>query len=169
MPELWDAASATELEEFLDYRNRFVAQHGEPKRLSEDALAHLSRLPFPGNVRQLENLCHWLTVMAPGQVIDVGDLPAEFRGQAAVVASDWLAALEHEAERRLARGETGILDTLTRQFERALITRALARTGGRRIEAANLLGMGRNTITRKIQELGIEEKSEERSGSDPDL
>jgi two-component system nitrogen regulation response regulator GlnG len=133
----------------------------EPKRLSEDALAHLSRLPFPGNVRQLENLCHWLTVMAPGQVIDVGDLPAEFRGQAAVVASDWLAALEHEAERRLARGETGILDTLTRQFERALITRALARTGGRRIEAANLLGMGRNTITRKIQELGIEEKGSE--------
>jgi two-component system nitrogen regulation response regulator GlnG len=133
----------------------------EPKRLSEDALAHLSRLPFPGNVRQLENLCHWLTVMAPGQVIDVGDLPAEFRGQAAVVASDWLAALEHEAERRLARGETGILDSLTRQFERALITRALARTGGRRIEAANLLGMGRNTITRKIQELGIEEKGSE--------
>jgi len=137
----------------------------EPKRLSEDALAHLSRLPFPGNVRQLENLCHWLTVMAPGQVIDVGDLPAEFRGQAAALASDWLAALEHEAERRLARGETGILDSLTRQFERALITRALARTGGRRIEAANLLGMGRNTITRKIQELGIEEKS----GSDPEL
>jgi len=137
----------------------------EPKRLSEDALAHLSRLPFPGNVRQLENLCHWLTVMAPGQVIDVGDLPAEFRGQAAAPASDWLAALEHEAERRLARGETGILDSLTRQFERALITRALARTGGRRIEAANLLGMGRNTITRKIQELGIEEKS----GSEPEL
>jgi two-component system nitrogen regulation response regulator GlnG len=133
----------------------------EPKRLSEDALAHLSRLPFPGNVRQLENLCHWLTVMAPGQVIDVGDLPAEFRGQAAAPASDWLAALEHEAERRLARGETGILDSLTRQFERALITRALARTGGRRIEAANLLGMGRNTITRKIQELGIEEKGSE--------
>jgi two-component system nitrogen regulation response regulator GlnG len=133
----------------------------EPKRLAEDALAHLSRLPFPGNVRQLENLCHWLTVMAPGQVIDVGDLPAEFRGQAAAAASDWLAGLEQEAERRLARGETGILESLTRQFERALITRALARTGGRRIEAANLLGMGRNTITRKIQELGIEEKGSE--------
>jgi two-component system nitrogen regulation response regulator GlnG len=133
----------------------------EPKRLAEDALAHLSRLPFPGNVRQLENLCHWLTVMAPGQVIDVGDLPAEFRGQATGAASDWLAGLEQEAERRLARGEIGILDSLTRQFERALITRALARTGGRRIEAANLLGMGRNTITRKIQELGIEEKGSE--------
>ena len=130
----------------------------EPKRLSEDALAYLSRLEFPGNVRQLENLCHWLTVMAPGQVIDTADLPPEFRNQSAVGATDWLSALEHEAERRLARGESGILDALSRQFERALIVKALARTGGRRIEAANLLGMGRNTITRKIQELGIEDE-----------
>jgi len=129
----------------------------EPKRFSDEALAHLSRLAFPGNVRQVESLCHWLTVMAPGQVIDIGDLPAEFRDQAAAAASDWLAALEHEADRRLARGETGILDGFSRQFERVLITKALTRTGGRRIEAANLLGMGRNTITRKIQELGIEE------------
>ena len=127
----------------------------EPKRIADDALAHIARLEFPGNVRQLENLCHWLTVMAPGQVIDLGNLPPEFRDQA-VSASDWVAALEHEVERRLARGDTGILDALGRQFERALIARALARTGGRRIEAANLLGMGRNTITRKIQELGIE-------------
>jgi len=138
----------------------------EPKRFSDDALAHLSRLAFPGNVRQLENLCHWLTVMAAGQVIDTGDLPAEFRDQAAGAAPDWLAALEQEAERRLARGDTGILDALGRQFERALIVRALARTGGRRIDAANLLGMGRNTITRKIQELGIED--EEKSGSEPE-
>jgi two-component system, NtrC family, nitrogen regulation response regulator GlnG len=129
----------------------------EPKRLSEDALAYLARLEFPGNVRQLENLCHWLTVMAPGQVIDTGDLPAEFRDQAATTSADWLAALGHEAERRLARGETGILDGLSRQFERALITKALERTAGRRIEAAALLGMGRNTITRKIAELGIED------------
>ena len=133
----------------------------EPKRLSEGALAYLARLEFPGNVRQLENLCHWLTVMAPGQVIDVGDLPAEFRDQTAAAASDWLAALEHEAERRLARGDTGILELLGRQFERALIAKALARAGGRRIEAANLLGMGRNTITRKIQELGIEDSAGE--------
>ena len=136
----------------------------EPKRIADDALSHLSRLPFPGNVRQLENLCHWLTVMAPGQVIDIGDLPAEFRDQAAAVPFDWLAALEHEAERRLARGETAILEALGRQFERALIVKALARTGGRRIEAANLLGIGRNTITRKIQELGIEENP----AADPD-
>jgi two-component system nitrogen regulation response regulator GlnG len=129
----------------------------EPKRLSDEALEYLSRLEFPGNVRQLENLCHWLTVMAPGQVVELGDLPAEFRDPAvASAATDWVAALEQEAERRLARGETGILDVLGRQFERTLIAKALARTGGRRIEAANLLGMGRNTITRKIQELGIE-------------
>ena len=137
----------------------------EPKRIADDALAHLARLEFPGNVRQLENLCHWLTVMAPGQVIDLANLPPEFRDQAATAASDWLAALELEAERRLARGDTGILDALGRQFERALISKALARTGGRRIDAANLLGMGRNTITRKIQELGIEDNDD--SGTEP--
>jgi two-component system nitrogen regulation response regulator GlnG len=129
----------------------------EAKRLSDDALAYLARLAFPGNVRQLENLCHWLTVMAPGQVIEAADLPAELRDGSPVASSDWLSALEQEAERRLVRGDTSILDSLTRQFERALIMKALARTGGRRIEAANLLGMGRNTITRKIAELGIEE------------
>ncbi len=138
----------------------------EPKRIADDALAHIARLDFPGNVRQLENLCHWLTVMAPGQVIDLANLPPEFREQAAAPgASDWIAALELEAERRLARGDTGILDALGRQFERALITKALARTGGRRIDAANLLGMGRNTITRKIQELGIENHND--SGTEP--
>ena len=137
----------------------------EPKRLSEDALAHVARLDFPGNVRQLENLCHWLTVMAAGQTIGVADLPSEVRGELAAsapagAAADWVAALEQEVERRLARGETGVLDQLARQFERTLIVRALARTGGRRIEAATLLGMGRNTITRKIQELGIRDAEE---------
>jgi two-component system, NtrC family, nitrogen regulation response regulator GlnG len=138
----------------------------DAKRLSQDALSHLSRLEFPGNVRQLENLCHWLTVMAPGQVIEVGDLPAELSaGAQSTGAVDWITALEQEAERRLARGETAILDGLGRQFERALILKALARTGGRRIEAASLLGMGRNTITRKIQELGIQTGEEAEQGS----
>ncbi|HII41037.1 MAG TPA: nitrogen regulation protein NR(I) [Thermoplasmata archaeon] len=133
----------------------------EPKRLSETVLEYLGRLDFPGNVRQLENLCHWLTVMAPGQTIELGDLPAEFRAQPAPGAkADWLEALAEEVERRLARGESGILEALGKQFERLLIVRALARSGGRRIEAANLLGMGRNTITRKIQELGIEDAGE---------
>ena len=133
----------------------------EPKRLSEAVLGYLGRLDFPGNVRQLENLCHWLTVMAPGQTIELGDLPAELRAPpVATPHADWLDALAHEVERRLARGESGILDALSKQFERLLIVRALAQSGGRRIEAANLLGMGRNTITRKIQELGIDNPGE---------
>ena len=131
----------------------------EPKRFSDEVLAHISRMEFPGNVRQLESLCHWLTVMAPGQTVGVADLPAEFRGEpegaSPLPAGDWTGVLEQEVERRLARGESGIMEQLSRQFERSLISKALARTGGRKIEAANLLGMGRNTITRKIQELGI--------------
>ncbi|MBI3067831.1 MAG: sigma 54-interacting transcriptional regulator, partial [Betaproteobacteria bacterium] len=130
----------------------------EAKRLSEATLRHLQSQDFPGNVRQLENLCHWLTVMAPGVNIDVKDLPPEFRGEAAAPAAEhWVSALEREVDSLLARGETGIIDALTRQFEKALIMKALARTGGRRIEASQLLGLGRNTLTRKIQELGLGE------------
>ena len=132
----------------------------EPKRLTTDTLAHLARLDFPGNVRQLESLCHWLTVMASSQTVELGDLPAEFRGSAPPLPADWVAVLALEVERRFARGETGLMDALGRQFERALIHKALERTGGRRIEAANLLGVGRNTITRKIQDLGIDEDAE---------
>ena len=139
----------------------------EAKRLSDEVLAHHAQLDLPGNVRQLENLCHWLTVMAPGQGIGLRDLPAELRGEAAAAPSDWIAALEQEVERRLARGDSGILEEFSRRFERSIISKALARTGGRRIEAANLLGMGRNTITRKIQELGIE--GDEKSGAEPDF
>ena len=129
------------------------------KSLTEGALAFLTAQEWPGNVRQLENLCHWITVMAPGQAVDLKDLPAEVRGGSAMVASapeaDWRRALEREVAARLARGETGVADPLTREFETALILKALAHTGGRRIEAAALLGIGRNTLTRKIQELKI--------------
>jgi two-component system nitrogen regulation response regulator GlnG len=129
----------------------------ETKKLSETAMKYLSSLDFPGNVRQLENLCHWLTVMAPGMNVDVKDLPPELREEALVPsAENWVTALEREAESLLKRGDSAILDDLSRRFERALITRALAHTGGRRIEASVLLGMGRNTLTRKIQELGLE-------------
>jgi two-component system nitrogen regulation response regulator GlnG len=131
----------------------------EGKHLTDAALQFLATRGFPGNVRQLENLCHWVTVMAPGQLVDVGDLPPEIREEVpAGVAGggDWRQALEQEVAARLARGETGIADSLTRDFEAALITRALAHTGGRRIEAASLLGIGRNTLTRKVQELRIE-------------
>jgi two-component system nitrogen regulation response regulator GlnG len=128
----------------------------DSKRLSEATLKYLTAQDFPGNVRQLENLCHWLTVMAPAATIEVNDLPSELRAEAAAPAlQHWATALEKEVDLLLARGETGIMDELTRRFEKALIVRALTQTGGRRIEAAHLLGLGRNTLTRKIQELGI--------------
>ncbi len=133
----------------------------EPKRLSDAAMNYLGAHDFPGNVRQLENVCHWLTVMAPGQSIEISDLPPELREESSrVQGSDWIGALSREAEKSLARGESGIMDSLSREFEKVLIAKALAHTGGRRIEAANLLGIGRNTITRKIQELGLEEKGD---------
>jgi two-component system nitrogen regulation response regulator GlnG len=131
----------------------------EPKRLTDAAMKYLMSHDFPGNVRQLENLCHWLTVMAPGVNVDLHDLPPEFRqDQRAMTTQSWIAALEREAELALNRGEHSIMPELSRQFERALIVKALAHTGGRRIEASHLLGMGRNTLTRKIQELEIESK-----------
>jgi two-component system nitrogen regulation response regulator GlnG len=131
----------------------------EAKRLSEPALKYLAALDWPGNVRQLENLCHWVTVMAPGSNVDVPDLPPEIReGEASIPSESWIAALEREAESALNRGQVAIMDNMTRQFEKALIVKALAHTGGRRIEAAHLLGLGRNTLTRKIQELGLEKR-----------
>ena len=130
----------------------------EAKRLSEPALKFLSAQDFPGNVRQLENLCHWLTVMAAGINIEVKDLPSELRFDAAAATEqNWVSALEREVAKALNRGETGLINVLGPQFEKALITRALAHTGGRRIEAAQLLGLGRNTLTRKIQELGLDD------------
>ena len=198
----------------------------EAKRISEPALAKLATFDFPGNVRQLENICHWLTVMAPAQVIETKDLPPELldgsagaghdhapaalAGLAAsasapaaadwapapvtapaalseaprslgdvvaapastaggfgeVVATEpvaasaggsWLLDLQREARERLNAGQTDVWDALTRQFEAQLIHTALELTRGRRIEAAQKLGIGRNTITRKIQELGIDD------------
>ncbi|MDQ0571448.1 two-component system nitrogen regulation response regulator GlnG [Variovorax paradoxus] len=173
----------------------------EPKRISDAALAKLASFSFPGNVRQLENICHWLTVMAPAQLIEAKDLPPEVMAAAAGVeakaadtgvgtatlvqpapllspsperesapasaapeasteglvgASSWESGLEMEAQALLAAGRTDVWDALSRRFESRLILTALANTRGRRIEAAQKLGIGRNTITRKIQELGIE-------------
>jgi two-component system, NtrC family, nitrogen regulation response regulator GlnG len=133
----------------------------EGKQLTEAAVQFLQAQDWPGNVRQIENICHWLTVMAPGQVVDVSDLPPEVRADAASASgedSDWRRALEREVASRLARGESGIADPLTRDFESALIVKALQHTGGRRIEAAGLLGIGRNTLTRKVHELKIDTK-----------
>ncbi len=172
----------------------------EPKRISDAALAQIGHFAFPGNVRQLENICHWLTVMAPAQVIEPKDLPPEVAvasaassdigiprvapivsnvdvpradtdSNAALIASEpsiaseggivrkidvWEQGLEAEALELLLAGRTDVWDELSRRFESRLILTALANTRGRRIEAAQKLGIGRNTITRKIQELGLE-------------
>ncbi|MCI3204574.1 MULTISPECIES: nitrogen regulation protein NR(I) [Pandoraea] len=193
----------------------------ETKRISEAALAHLTRFPFPGNVRQLENLSNWLTVMAPAQTVEIKDLPPEFQtaaapsgsaGQAAYVngtaggatapvsagsnpgygsvgavssapaagaggvsapgsvgavadvsvasgmagVESWEPILRREVARLLRSASPDVMDQLTRRFETALINEALDFTRGRKVEAASRLGIGRNTITRKIQELGLE-------------
>ena len=180
----------------------------EGKRVTDAALARLVAFDYPGNVRQLENICHWLTVMAPAQLVDADDLPPELQARVtvrppaanghagasalgagespparaaagadavdaqlapatraseplrarALGAGDWLDALERRARELLQAGEPMVWDTLTREFEAQLIRAALETTRGRRIEAALKLGIGRNTITRKIQELGIDDK-----------
>ena len=179
----------------------------EPKRIADPALHRLMQFDFPGNVRQLENICHWLTVMAPAQVIEPKDLPPEVLASALQAASPqageapveapaqpsaatvaeaapaaaswpapasnavwrplgtdagelqaraWEAELAAEAQALLAAGHSHVWDELSRRFESRLILAALQCTRGRRIEAATKLGIGRNTITRKIQELGLE-------------
>jgi len=181
----------------------------EPKQLSEAALTQLAQFAFPGNVRQLENICHWITVMAPAQWVSAQDLPPEVlqatpaaplapagmpslapavqapaqeysyrpaaveppaqpaalsmpvHGSAsgaihgAAAAGDWEGDLAREADALLQSGSTEVWDVLSRRFESQLIKSALAATHGRRMEAAQRLGIGRNTITRKIQELGL--------------
>jgi two-component system nitrogen regulation response regulator GlnG len=148
----------------------------EVKKLSDEVLKDISAMPFPGNVRQLENLCHWLTVMTPSNVIGTGDLPAdilaEVSGQPVVLQGesnpanptvarggvvDWEGGLGRLAVKMLQDGDTGVYDTLCSKFEKAVLQAALEVTRGRRVEAAQRLGIGRNTITRKLQELGIDD------------
>jgi two-component system nitrogen regulation response regulator GlnG len=182
----------------------------EAKRMSEHAMQFLSHLELPGNVRQLENLCNWITVMAPGQTVEVKDLPPELlEGQQNLAAAgaqpamapvpqfiapapaaadaynpagpalasampaayadmmapperpNWIALLESEAAQMLAAGRPEVMDALGRQFESALIKTALRHTHGRKNDAAVRLGIGRNTITRKIHELGIDGAKDE--------
>ena len=182
----------------------------EAKRMSDQAMQFITTLDLPGNVRQLENLCNWITVMAPGQTVEVKDLPQELisgnivsqGGSINSVASNnapsvattaaethivefkpvmtesayapsalvggtvpvsltvtekrnWIMLLETEAAQMLAAGKSEVMDILIREFESALIKTALKHTHGRKNDAAIRLGIGRNTITRKIQELGI--------------
>jgi len=135
----------------------------EQKQFSDATMQHLKAREFPGNVRQLENLCHWLTVMTPSQTVEIADLPPEWREESAsntVLGGNWSEVLAQQAAAALQRGDERIMDTLTEQFERTLIVQALQHTNGRRIEAATLLGIGRNTLTRKIQELGLDNQGE---------
>ncbi len=132
----------------------------ETKILRPNVEAYLCRMEWPGNVRQLENTCRWLTVMASGREIHMEDLPPELRRQdraadANLVEQGWEDALRKWAERRLIGGEHGLLLEATPSFERIMIETALRHTGGRRQEAARLLGWGRNTLTRKIKELNL--------------
>jgi two-component system nitrogen regulation response regulator GlnG len=189
----------------------------DPKRITDGALAQLAGFSFPGNVRQLENICHWLTVMAPSQVIETKDLPPEvleanpvssvpaaaipavepvtvsatahtpaghaqqsvahdvpmpvdaapvnghtaassaaLGDSSATAGASWELTLDKEVQAMLASGSPDVWDEMSRRFESRLITAALACTKGRRIDAAHKLGIGRNTITRKIQELGLD-------------
>ncbi|MDP3671946.1 MAG: nitrogen regulation protein NR(I) [Telluria sp.] len=165
----------------------------ETKRMSEAAMQFLSGLELPGNVRQLENLCNWITVMAPGQTVDVKDMPLELsqaqdggaevapalpEGTGAPAAAQagaasagmlaalgasggWIGLLELQAAGMLSAGQSDVMDVLGRQFESALIKTALKHTHGRKNDAAVRLGIGRNTITRKIAELGIDGAKDE--------
>ncbi|RCS59666.1 nitrogen regulation protein NR(I) [Parvibium lacunae] len=153
----------------------------ESKRISDTATEVLMRFPFPGNVRQLENVCHWLTVMAPSQTVEIKDLPEELRDQLNASINqrpttgkssapfgenrsaeetvsgpeNWLNLLARQVSESLKEGDPEIMDKLTREFEKVLILEALRFTHGRKLDAALRLGIGRNTITRKIQELNL--------------
>ncbi|MEK6551632.1 MAG: nitrogen regulation protein NR(I) [Pseudomonadota bacterium] len=130
----------------------------EAKQLGKEAEARLANLPWPGNVRQLENTCRWLTVMAPGQEIRVDDLPPELRttGAADGTVSHWLSGLRAAIEQRLTRGEDDIFRDVNENVERVLIEAALAHSGGHKQDAARRLGWGRNTLTRRLKELGLD-------------
>ena len=131
----------------------------ETKVLSEDALNVLTQLPWPGNVRQLENTCRWLTVMAAGREVLLSDLPSELLqhhdSSSAGTAETWHEQLAGWANRQLAEGQSNVLRQALPLFESIMIEAALQHTGGRKAEAAELLGWGRNTLTRKLKDLDL--------------
>jgi len=129
------------------------------KSIDEEAMAYLSSLHWPGNVRQLENTCHWLAVMTSGQTVHISDLPAELLTENhtsnAESADDWKKLLASTVQRQLLSGETEVASAIISQVEEELIKAALQKTNGRKNDAAKLLGWGRNTLTRKIKELNL--------------
>lgn len=129
----------------------------ETKQLRSETEDYISTLPWPGNVRQLENTCRWLTVMASGREVHITDLPPELLEADTTLptSSTWQEALKKWADQELKKGKSGVLDTVVPEFERIMIDSALSFTGGRRRDASILLGWGRNTLTRKIKELDM--------------
>ena len=140
----------------------------EPKLLKPETEEYLKNLGWPGNVRQLENTCRWITVMASGREVHIDDLPPELmtQPQDSVPAANWEQALRHWADQALGRGQSNLLDTAVPAFERIMIETALKHTAGRRRDAAVLLGWGRNTLTRKIKELGMKVDGPDEEGED---
>ncbi len=136
----------------------------EPKLLASDTEQYICNLAWPGNVRQLENTCRWLTVMATGREVLIDDLPPELMEQSGgefVSGGNWEQALRNWADQQLSLGQRELLDTAVPAFEKIMIETALKHTAGRRREAAELLGWGRNTLTRKIKELGMDDDQED--------
>jgi len=136
----------------------------EPKLLASDTEQYICNLAWPGNVRQLENTCRWLTVMATGREVLIDDLPPELMEQSSgefVSGGNWEQALRNWADQQLSLGQRELLDTAVPAFEKIMIETALKHTAGRRREAAELLGWGRNTLTRKIKELGMDDDQED--------
>ncbi|HKD53605.1 MAG TPA: nitrogen regulation protein NR(I) [Steroidobacteraceae bacterium] len=135
----------------------------EPKALSPEALERLTLHAWPGNVRELVNLCRRLSVLAPGSEVHLEDLPPEMVGAAALAPQeyDWALALGAWAERHARSAQSSLLEAAQPQFERVLIRTALKRTHGHRQEAAKLLGWGRNTLTRKLKELGMKDAEDD--------
>ena len=136
----------------------------EPKTLKSDTEEFICDLPWPGNVRQLENTCRWLTVMASGREVLISDLPPELLDRPEIshpVGGSWDQLLRSWADQQLARGRKSILNEALPTFEQAMIEIALKHTAGRKRDAAELLGWGRNTLTRKIKELGMEADEED--------
>ncbi len=131
----------------------------ERRVLLPETEVYLSQLDWPGNVRQLENTCRWLTVMASSREVMVSDLPVELlhHTTAGAASPDWEVSLRRWAEQALQQGDKGLLDRALPMFERVMIEAALAHASGRRRDASELLGWGRNTLTRKINELGVQE------------
>ena len=131
----------------------------EEKKITDDALTYLSSLQWPGNIRQLENTCRWISVMAPSQLVRIDDLPPDLKQETSTEptsAQGWQDALRMHLKKQFCLEQENILESLEPEFERILIETALEHTGRRKIEAARLLGWGRNTLTRKLKDLSID-------------